>query len=143
MFVRAIVIWFAILAVAFLNGGVREAWLIPLYGDTAGRAVSTAALCLAILAVCWFSIHWIGPVTRSDAIQVGAVWLVLTLAFEFLGGHYLFGDPWEQLLADYNLAAGRLWVFVLVTTFLAPLLVAGGRRSFPRAPETFRGGSGD
>jgi hypothetical protein len=29
-----------------------------------------------------------------------------------------------ELLADYNVAAGRIWVLVLVTTMLAPLLTA-------------------
>jgi hypothetical protein len=127
MFPRAIVIWLAILVVAIVNGAVREAWLIPVWGEAAGRALSTAALCIAILAVSWLSIGWIGAATRRDALRTGTLWLVLTLAFEFLAGHYLFGTPWEQLLADYDIMAGRLWVLVLVTTFVAPMLVARGR----------------
>jgi hypothetical protein len=47
---------------------------------------------------------------------------VLTLAFEFLAGHYLFGHPWATLLADYNLARGRIWLLVLVATLLGPVL---------------------
>ncbi|MEQ1759383.1 MAG: hypothetical protein ABL986_13765 [Vicinamibacterales bacterium] len=55
------------------------------------------------------------------------LWFVLllvamTMTFEFLGGHYLFKQPWERLLADYNLSAGRIWVVVLIATLLAPLL---------------------
>jgi hypothetical protein len=127
-----------------VNGGVRELWLVPMVGDTAGHVLSTVALCIAILVVSRLSIHWIGPVSRSDALRVGAVWLAVTLAFEFLAGHYLFGNPWEELLADYNLLAGRMWVLVLITTLLAPLLAARSRtRSFPRARECFRGHSRD
>jgi hypothetical protein len=48
---------------------------------------------------------------------------VLTLAFEFLAGHYLFGDPWERLLAEYNVARGRFWVLVPITTLLAPIVI--------------------
>jgi hypothetical protein len=48
--------------------------------------------------------------------------VVLVLAFEFLAGHYLFGTPWSELLADYNVMRGRIWPLVLVTTFVAPYL---------------------
>ena len=54
---------------------------------------------------------------------IGAGWVVLTLAFEFLAGHYLFANSWERLLADYNVAQGRIWILVLITTLLAPVVV--------------------
>ena len=54
-------------------------------------------------------------------------WLGLTVAFEFLGGHYLFGDSWERLLAAYNVAQGQVWVLVLIATLLAPVLAYGMR----------------
>lgn len=31
-------------------------------------------------------------------------------------------NPWEKLLADYNIFAGRLWILVLLNNLLAPLL---------------------
>jgi hypothetical protein len=45
----------------------------------------------------------------------------MTLGFEFLAGHYLFGKPWPVLVADYNLLRGRVWLFVPLVTLLAPL----------------------
>jgi hypothetical protein len=51
---------------------------------------------------------------------VGILWAVLTVAFEFLAGHYAFGHPWPELLADYDLLRGRVWLLVLVTTLVAP-----------------------
>ncbi|HII01788.1 TPA: hypothetical protein HA351_09125 [Methanosarcinaceae archaeon] len=30
---------------------------------------------------------------------------------------------WDRLLADYNILKGRVWILVLLTTFLAPWLV--------------------
>jgi hypothetical protein len=127
MFLRALIVWFAILVIAFVNGGLRQAWLIPMLGDTVGRALSTVALCAAIVAVSWYSVAWIGAVTRTGALQVGLLWFVSTVGFEFLVGHYLLGTPWKQLLADYNVLAGRLWVLVLVTAFVAPLVMARSR----------------
>jgi hypothetical protein len=40
----------------------------------------------------------------------------------FLGSHYLFGNPWQRLLADYNLAQGRIWVLVPLATLVAPVI---------------------
>jgi hypothetical protein len=54
---------------------------------------------------------------------IGGVWVACTLAFEFLAGHYLFRKPWVELLADYDLRRGRIWIAVLVVTFAAPCLI--------------------
>ena len=56
------------------------------------------------------------------------MWLVLTVAFEFLGGHYLFGQSWERLFADYDVRSGRIWLLVLATTAAAPLIAFTTRR---------------
>jgi hypothetical protein len=50
--------------------------------------------------------------------------VALTLAFEFLAGHYLFGNPWSRLLEDYDVFRGRIWILVLITTAVAPRLCA-------------------
>ena len=67
------------------------------------------------------------PATAREAFLIGLVWLALTLAFEFLAGHYGFRTPWKELLADYDVLSGRIWVLVLLTTTLAPLLTANMR----------------
>jgi hypothetical protein len=56
----------------------------------------------------------------KQAIVIGLIWLGLTVVFEFLFGHYVMGNPWERLLHDYNLLAGRVWVFVLIWITIAP-----------------------
>lgn len=65
---------------------------------------------------------WIAPRGVEEAWAVGVGWVALTLAFEFLGGHFLFGKSWTELTVDYNLLAGRIWVLVLVVTLLAPVI---------------------
>ena len=59
-----------------------------------------------------------------------AIWLVLTLGFEFIAGHYAFGHSWERLLADYDVCSGRVWLFVPIATLLAPRLAAAIRGMF-------------
>jgi hypothetical protein len=99
-------------------------WIVPKIGEVAGHALSSVTLSLAILALAWLTIRWVAPRSIGDAWTVGGIWLGLTLAFEFLAGHYVLGNPWNRLLADYNILRGRIWVLVLVTTTLAPLLTA-------------------
>ena len=60
-------------------------------------------------------------VTKIDLLLIGALWLTLTVVFEFGFGHYVIGHPWKYLLADYNIFKGRLWSLVLLVTFVSPL----------------------
>lgn len=121
MISRAVLGWLAILGLAMLNGAFREALLIPRIGD---RAAIISPLLLSVLIVVATAVllPWIRPGTAREAWSVGIFWLGLTLAFEFLAGHYLFGDPWAKLLAEYNVARGRLWVVVPLTALLAPVV---------------------
>jgi hypothetical protein len=127
MFLRAIAVWFVLLVVAVANGAAREGLIRPRLGERTGHAISTILLSAAILLVAWLTIGWLRPAAPLDALLIGGLWLALTVAFEFLGGHYLFGNPWSKLLADYNVLRGRIWVLVLVATVLAPLVAAYGR----------------
>jgi hypothetical protein len=124
MLTRALLIWMALLGGAIVNGAVRQAWLIPRVGDRWGHVLSTVTLSVIILVIAALSSGWIGYATRRQALAVGALWVTCTVAFEFLAGHYLFGTPWDRLVADYNLAAGRIWILVLVTTLIAPVVVS-------------------
>ena len=39
--IRALVVWVGLLGLAIVNGGVREALIIPRTGELAGQAIST------------------------------------------------------------------------------------------------------
>ena len=127
MMLRVVVIWFGLLILAVLNGGFREAFLVLRFSRLAAQALSTVMLSLLILGFGWFALPWIAPRTLQDAWTIGVAWVVLTLAFEFFGGHFLFGKPWPELFADYNLFAGRIWVLVPIVTLLTPIVAFTGR----------------
>jgi hypothetical protein len=128
---RAMIVWAGIAVIAVLNGGFRESVLIPRAGETTGRALSTLMLSAAVLAVTFFTISWIAVDPARDAWRIGALWLGLTLAFEFLAGHYLFRVPWREITADYNVLRGRIWVLVLLVTLVAPAAAAALRGRTP------------
>jgi hypothetical protein len=120
MLFRAGVVWFGLLVLAVLNGAFRQAVLVPALGMGPAHILSTAILCVLILTLAAGTIRWIAPRDGGDAWRAGALWLLLTLMFEFLAGHYLFGTPWAELLADYDVLRGRVWVMVLLATAVAP-----------------------
>lgn len=118
---RAALLWlgFAVLAVGC--GALRVLLLEPLVGPGPAHVLGTLAVCALFLAlIAWF----VGRRRlRGNArlLALGVFWTALTIAFEFGFGHYVMGHPWERLLADYNILAGRIWVLVLATMLLGPL----------------------
>jgi hypothetical protein len=62
------------------------------------------------------------PESGGRALAMGVTWLVLTVAFEFLFGHYVAHHSWSRLLHDYNIVEGRIWLLVLVWITFAPLV---------------------
>ncbi|HRH36696.1 MAG TPA: hypothetical protein PK760_00025 [Flavobacteriales bacterium] len=124
MWWKAIILWFVLMVLAIVNGTVRVKWIIPSVGLTSGLAISTLMLCTLIIAATWLGIAWMGPRTNGEAMRIGMLWLCMTLGFEFGIGHFVFKKPWPELLADYNIAKGRIWVLVLITTATAPWITA-------------------
>jgi len=134
MILRALLVWLSLVVVAIANGSVRQYLLLPVVGEHPGHVVSSISLSLLILLVAWLAIRWIGPATAADAWLIGLVWVLATIAFEFLAGHYLFGNPWSKLLADYDVRQGRVWLLVLLATAVAPRWAAGIRGTLPPHP---------
>lgn len=137
--VRAGSVWLLLLAIAIINGIIRVAVWEPLLGTAKAHWVSTLLLCAIFVFVVWLLVPYLlSFATSSDESaskrqnrsllgRLGVLWVLLTMAFEFLAGHYLFGHTWESLWADYNIGKGRVWVFVLVTLLFAPVAVGKWR----------------
>ncbi len=130
MLLRAGAVWLLLVALAIANGAFREAALVPRLGAAAAHVVSTLLLAGLILAVAFVAISWVAPRSFAQAALVGVLWLVLVLAFEFGFGHWVAGKPWRELLADYDLAAGRIWILIPLLTAIAPAVAARWRGLF-------------
>jgi hypothetical protein len=115
--------WLGVLALAFANGTARAAGYQRVVGETAARQIATAVL-LALIAGYVWQVHRRAPLPDGGtALAVGGVWALLTLGFEFGFGHYVLHTPWEELLADYDVARGRFWVLVPIATLVMPAVV--------------------
>lgn len=127
MIPRALLAWLLLMVLAVANGTFRVKLLVPLMGEWWGHIASTLMLCGLIIVTTWLAFDWMRAGSRRDALTIGALWFGLTLAFEFGFGRLVARKPWAELLADYNVAAGRIWPLVLLTTLFAPVLVASRR----------------
>lgn len=118
--------WIAISFLAILNGAFRELALRKFASEPYARAISTLMLAGINLAIAFPANGMIGVRSYGEAWAIGLLWLALTLAFEFLAGHWAFGNSWQKLLAEFNVFRGRFWVLVpLCTLFSPPFAFAG------------------
>ncbi|MGE5437880.1 MAG: hypothetical protein ACM3O3_11675 [Syntrophothermus sp.] len=115
-------VWFIILILAILNGTLRQFVVVPKVGELTGHQISSVLLSLFVFILSYFYVSWLKPISSSQLWLIGIQWVLMTIAFEFLFGHYVFGNSWQKLFADYNLLAGRIWILVLISTLTAPYL---------------------
>ena len=124
MAMKATLIWFAIALLAIGNGFFREAVLIPKLGIALALPASGVLLSVIVIVVALLSIRFIGARKPSACIQVGSQWVLMTLAFEFIFGHYVAGKSWSTLLRNFDVTTGDLFSMVLLVTLVSPLVAA-------------------
>jgi hypothetical protein len=131
---RAVAVWLLIIAVESVHGTIRQLFVAPAIGDLPARQLGVATGSLLILAVAWLTARWLGATTVRAQLEVGALWVVLTILFEAGLGRVL-GLSWARLLADYDPGQGGLMGLGLVVLLLSPAVGArlcgrsGGRAS--------------
>lgn len=114
--------WIGLVMLAILNGALREKVYGPSLSELSAHQLST----LFGLALFGIYIYFLTGLVRlassEQALAIGAMWVIMTIIFEFIFGHYVMGHSWGHLLADYNLFKGRVWIFVLLFTLFSPCL---------------------
>ncbi len=123
---RFALLWLPMLLIAIGNGMIREAWYGRSLSELRAHQLSSLLAILFLGIYMWAVLKRYPPASAGQAISIGLLWLVLTVAFEFLFGRLVVGHTWQRLFADYNIWAGRLWPFVLLWVTLAPRLFFRG-----------------
>ncbi len=128
MWLRALLIWLLLIAAETAHGIVRTLYLVPVVGDLPARQIGVATGSILILVIVWVTLPWLGAVGRRQWFGVGALWVVLMIAFEVALGRWVIGYSWSRIGADFNLADGGLLPLGLLVLLLAPWLAARLRR---------------
>ena len=132
---RAVAIWFLIALAESVHGTIRRLFIAPVMGDLSARQIGVLTGSTIIFLISWLSIRWIGARKFTYQLEVGALWVVLTVLFE-VGLGLALGYPQARILSDYNVAQGGLMGFGLLFMLFAPSLAAKVRGS--HAPDSTR-----
>lgn len=119
-YVQIIEIWFLIIPLAIINGGLRENILVKL-GNIA-LPLSGIILSICIFVVAYLLIPKIKNCKQKDYIIFGIIWFILTNLFD-LFMYISEGGGVKDLLESYNFLTGNLWILVVITTFVSPIIV--------------------
>lgn len=109
MYLKYLLAWIPIVILAFANAAIRQAGYAKYVSELAAHQSSTLTICVAVGVYAWLLSGCLKLHSPAQAIGVGPVWLVMTVIFETVLGHYVLGNPWSQVLRDYNILEGRVW----------------------------------
>jgi hypothetical protein len=129
MWARAITVWLLVMVVEFVHGTLRWILLRPHVGDFRSGQIGVFTGSVLFLLVVYFCEPWMKLRSAADCLRVGALWLGMTLAFEWSFGHYVMGRSWESIAAEYNLLRGGLMPIGLVIFAMSPWIAWRLRRS--------------
>jgi hypothetical protein len=124
MLYRAFALWLLLMVVAIVNGVLREKLLMGWLDRGTAQIVSTAMLAVLVLLVTALTVGWMKVRGRLRYVIVGVIWVALSVAFEFLFGHYVLGESWRALLTAYRIDQGSPWPVFLLVVLVAPYLAA-------------------
>jgi len=82
--------------------------------------MSTRIVYIFILA--YLLLQFVKEYETKDLIHVGILWLGLTLLFEWIGS-LAIGRPVQEILIGWNIFAGYMWPYVLLTYLLSNLII--------------------
>lgn len=120
MYFRYALCWFLLAVAAIINGVLREGTYGKSVSNLVAHQISTVTAIVFTGIVVWlFQRIWPLQSARQAGI-VGALWLIMTILFEFGFGHFVAGHSFSRLFADYNLLQGRVWVLFLVWVAVMP-----------------------
>jgi hypothetical protein len=117
---KYLVSWIPGIPIAIVNGLLRTSLYMQFLTELHAHQLSAVSFIVLFGIYVWFVLKWLKLSSAQEAFRLGLTWLVLTVIFEFLFGHFVMGHPWSSLFHDYNLLAGRVWVLVLIWIAAAP-----------------------
>ncbi|HSR73436.1 MAG TPA: hypothetical protein VLL31_01205 [Sulfurovum sp.] len=124
IFLKASVVWFVIALSAIANGLFRETVLLSSLGQSIALPVSGMLLSLIVFIVTYLSFPLFGKHNAPTYFLIGLQWVLMTLLFEVLLGHYMMGKSWYDISQVFNIMKGDLFIIVLIVSLFSPLLVA-------------------
>ncbi|MBE0570398.1 MAG: hypothetical protein IH618_02545 [Ignavibacteriaceae bacterium] len=122
LYLKSLGIWLILAVSAIMVAAFRVGVLLPQFGEPTAHQLGTLLYLIVQLIIIYLFIRKMRIKNVTTLLGIGFFWVVITIIFEFVFGHYVMGHSWQKLFADYNLFNGRLWVLVLLNNIFAPLI---------------------
>ncbi len=94
----------------------------PRWGVLAAHQIGMLTRIVYIFVFAYFLLLYVKEYKTKDLLHVGILWLGLTLLFEW-GGSLVIGRSVQEILIGWNVFAGYMWPFVLLSYLLANLIL--------------------
>ena len=115
--------WVGASLLGIANGALRGATLAKWLDERRSDQISGATL-IGALALYFRELDRRWPIpSGGEAAGIGAVWVALTVGFEFAFGRAVAKQSWEEMLSAYDLREGGGWPIVLVWIGVGPATV--------------------
>lgn len=110
----------------------------PLWGYLIAHQIGMSTRIVYISIFAYLLLRYVKHYEAKDLVHVGILWLALTLAFEWLGS-FALGRPVKEILVGWNILAGYMWPYVLLTYLLSNLVIGTilhpGKKGKPSTPQ--------
>lgn len=123
IFVFSLLIWCLMVVAAIINGAIREKLLVTLVGEKVALPLSGITLSALMFLIAYLFVPLLGKLDSQAHFAIGGLWLGLTLAFEYLFGHFIQGESWSEINKVFHVHRGNLFALVLITCTFSPYLV--------------------
>ncbi|WP_291325938.1 hypothetical protein [Desulfovibrio sp. UCD-KL4C] len=115
--------WFPMVFIAIANGTIRETVYAKFMNELSAHQLSSVTA-IALFTFYTLFCQKLFPLhSPKEAMLIGFMWLTMTIAFEFLFGHFIMKNSWVKLFSDYNILKGRIWILVLLALVALPFIV--------------------
>lgn len=118
VYLRSICLWALIILVEVAHGILRTLLVAPHLGDLTSRQVAIPIACLINFTLTWLFVTRL-RLSPRQALAVGLLWVLLTVAFE-VGLGLALGLPAERIGQDYDPRRGGFMLFGLTALALTP-----------------------
>jgi hypothetical protein len=116
-------IWVLEIAVSGFNYAVLMNRIYqPRFGELKAHQIGMTTRMVYILVFAYFLDDFARLTTPAGFLLAGLCWLMLILAFEWVGS-FILRRPVKEILIGWHIEKGWMWPYVLLTYLLSPLVV--------------------
>ena len=94
----------------------------PRWGTLTAHQIGMSTRIAYIFVLAYFLLRYVKKYNTKDLMIVGLMWLGLEEVFEW-GGSFILRRSVDDILTGWNILAGYMWPYVMLTYLLSNLIV--------------------